>query len=101
MAGVQIKPGRKIAIAVQREWYESVAKHRFLKEETPEEHLTDLFQGTVEDLESPQGIWVKVEERYSHFPLGSLVVPWSATVAAMLLGADDKMSLGFAPGRRE
>jgi hypothetical protein len=35
MAGVQIKPGRKIAIAVQREWYESVAKHRFLKEEPP------------------------------------------------------------------
>src|SRR5580692_11648604 len=82
MKGMQIKPGRKIAIAVHREWYQSIAKHKFLKEEQPPDHPTDVFQGTIEDLESPQGIWVKVDERYSHFPLGSLFVPWSAIVAA-------------------
>jgi hypothetical protein len=97
MKGMQIKPGRKIALAVHREWYQSIATHKFLKEEQPPDHPTDVFQGTIEDLESPQGIWVKVDERYSHFPLGSLFVPWSAIVAAMLLGPDDDIRLGFAP----
>jgi hypothetical protein len=92
-----IKPERKIAIAVKREWYRAIAKHKFLKEKEPSfaDHATDLFTATIEDLESPEGIWVKPDERFSDFSLASLFVPWNAIVAAMLLGPDDEKRLGF------
>jgi hypothetical protein len=93
--GMVIKPGRKIALAVKREWYTAIAKHKFLKEPSSADHRTDLFTATIEDLESPEGIWVRPNERFSDFSLASLFVPWNAIVAAMLLGPDDEKRLGF------
>jgi hypothetical protein len=90
-----IKPGRKIALAVKSEWYTAIAKHKFLKEPSLAAHATDLFTATIEDLESPEGIWVKPDGRFSDFSLASLFVPWKAIVAAMLLGPDDEKKLGF------
>ena len=83
-------------LAVDREWYATNAQHKFLKELSPVEHPTDLLTATVDDLESPQGIWVKPDERYSEFSMSSLFIPWNVIVAAVLLGPDDEKKLGFA-----
>jgi len=91
-----IGPGRRIALAVTREWYETIAKHKFLKDLSLADHPTDLMTATIEDLKSLQGIWVKPDERFSDFPEGSLFIPWSVIVAAFLLGPDDEKKLGFA-----
>lgn len=93
---MEIKPGRKIALAVNSEWYTTIAARRFLKDASDKGHPTDILQGRVEDLESPQGIWLKPDERYSDYPEGSLFVPWGVIVAAVLLGPDDEKKLGFA-----
>ena len=92
-----MKPGRRIALAVDRRWYETIAKHKFLKGLSLNDHATDLIAATIDDLECPQGIWVKPDERFSDFSEGSLFIPWDVIVAAMLLGPDDENKLGFAP----
>jgi hypothetical protein len=59
------------------------------------EHPTDMFSATIDDLESPQGIWVKPDERFSDFSLASMFIPWNVIKAAILLGPDDEKKLGF------
>jgi hypothetical protein len=90
-----IKPGRKIALAVDHKWYAGVAAHKFLKDLVLNEHPTDMFSATIEDLESPEGIWVKPDERFSDFSLASMFIPWNVIKAAILLGPDDEKKLGF------
>jgi hypothetical protein len=52
-----IKPGRRIALAIDHDWYAAVAKHKFLKDLVLDDHPTDLISATIDDLGNPQGIW--------------------------------------------
>ena len=92
---MEIKPGRKIALAVTKEWYTAMVDHRFLKEPSLADHPTDLFSATVQDITGDHGVWVKPDEKYSDFPKGSMFVPWRVIVAAALLGPDDETKLGL------
>ena len=90
---MEINPGRKIALAVERGWYKTIAKHKFLKDSSLIEHSTEVFAAVVEDLNGMHGIWVRPDERFSDFPESSLFVPWSVIIAAVLLGPDDEKKL--------
>ena len=92
---MEISPGSKIALAVDREWYTTIAKHRFLKDSALIEHSTAVFAAVVQDLNGPQGIWVKPDGRFSDFSESSLFVPWSVIMAAVLLAPDDEKKLCF------
>jgi hypothetical protein len=65
---MEIKPGRKIALAVNSDWYLTIAAHRFLKNVPEVSHPTNILRGRVEDLESAQGIWLKPDARFSDYP---------------------------------
>lgn len=87
--------GRRIALAVDSQWYRTVEDHSFLKEGQLSSHPTDLLLGTIES-DDPIGVWLKPDERYSSFSETSLLVPWRFIVAAMLLGPNDEAKLvGF------
>ena len=92
---MEIKSGRKIALAVDSNWYQILAGHRFFKNSQPAEHPTNMFAATIEDLSGSNGIWVKPDARFSDFPEGLLFVPWRFIVAAVVLGPDDERKLGF------
>jgi hypothetical protein len=92
---MEVKPGRRIALSVRREWYRSVAEHKFLKNLSPVDRPTAVFTATVEDLENPTGVWVKPDERFSDFPLNALYVPWDVIETAVLLGPDGEKKIGF------
>jgi hypothetical protein len=93
---MRIEPGRRIALAVQKDWYHTIQAHKFLKGMCSAEHPTDVFTASVEDVEAPYGIWVKPDEHFSDFSKGSLLVPWHVIVAAVLLGPDDEKKIGFS-----
>ena len=87
--------GRRIALAVDSQWYKTLEDHRFLKGSQIEDHPTDLLVGSVES-DDPNGVWIKPDKRFSDYPAASLFVPWQFIVAAMLLGPDDDTKfLGF------
>ena len=92
---MEINPGRKIALAVDREWYKTIAKHRFLKGSSLVEHSTEVFVAVAEDLNGPHGIWVKPDERFSDFPESSLFVPWHVIIAAVLVGPGEEKKLSL------
>lgn len=86
-----------MAVAVERAWYETIAKHKFLKGiSLGGDHPTDLITATIDDLESLHGIWVKPDERLSDFSRSALFIPWEVIVSAVLLDADDETKVGFA-----
>jgi len=47
--------------------------------ETIDNHPTDLTSPMIEDLESPQAIWVKPDERFSDFSIASLFLSWNVS----------------------
>lgn len=94
---MNVGSGKRIALAVSSEWYRTVQKHRFLKDASANtDHPSDVFVATLDDLESPHGIWVKPDEQFSDFPKGSLFVPWRVIISAVLLGPDDERKIGFS-----
>ncbi len=92
---MEISPGQEIALAVDREWYKTIAKHKFLKDSALIEHSTEVFAGVVQDLNGPHGIWVKPDEGFTEFSESSLFVPWSVIIAAVLLAPHDVKKLRF------
>ena len=91
--------GRKIALAVDAQWYRAVEAHRFLKNGTKNAgQATDLLTGTIESLDDMNGVWLKPDEDDSDFSKASMLVPWRFIVTAMLMGPDEENSLrGFSP----
>jgi hypothetical protein len=95
---MKIEVGRRIALAVDSEWYRILQEHRFLKGAAITAHPTDLITASVESLDFPHGIWVKPDEKSSDYPKAAMFIPWRFIFAAVLLDADDeaKMQRGFA-----
>lgn len=95
---MKIAEGRKIAIAVDAQWYRAVEAHKFLKNgpETPDQSA-DLLMGTIESIDDINGIWLKPDEKNSDFSKASMLIPWRFIVTAMLMGPDEENSLkGFS-----
>lgn len=90
---MELKVGRKIALVVAGDWYREMARYNILK--SPNEDTTDLLSGVVDDVEAPNGMWIKPDEKYSEFPKGSMLVPWHVIIGAVLLGPDEEKKLGF------
>jgi len=87
--------GRRVALAVESQWYRALEPHNFIKGSQIEDHPTDLLIGSIES-DDLNGVWIKPDEAFSQFPKASLLVPWRFIVAAMLLGPDDETKLvGF------
>jgi hypothetical protein len=94
---MKIDVGRKIALAVDANWYRALQGHRFLKGGNQNtESPTDLMIATIESLEEPGGMWVKPDERFSDFSKSPLFIPWIYVWSAVFLGPDeDKKLAGF------
>ena len=83
---------RRIALAVDSQWYKSLEAHNFLKESQFGSHPTDLLIGAIES-EDINGIWIKPDNRFSNFSKSTLLVPWRHVVSAALLGQDEEASM--------
>lgn len=97
---MKISEGRRIALAVDVNWYKALEGHAFLKngQVFGPDHPTDVLIGTVQSADDVTGIWIKPSERMSTFPKASMLVPWRFIVSAMLMDADEEKKLtGFAP----
>jgi len=86
--------GRKIALAVDSQWYKTIEAHKFLRESQMDDHPTDILVGTI-DSDDPNGLWIKPSESYSLFSKSSLFIPWRVIVSAILLGPDEDSLIGF------
>jgi hypothetical protein len=90
-----MQSNRKVALAVDSEWYRALQSHKFLQGAQWQEHPTDVLVGTV-DSEDAIGVWIKPDERFSEFSKASLLVPWRYIVSAVHLGPDEEQKmLGF------
>jgi hypothetical protein len=96
---MKVTEGRKIALAVDAQWYKAVEAHRFLKDGPKNaEQPTELLSGSIEDLDDINGVWLKPDEKDSDFSKASLFIPWRFIVTAMLMGPDEEQKLrGFIP----
>lgn len=97
---MKISEGRRIALAVDVNWYKALEGLAFLKDGQVfgPDHHTDVLIGTVQFADDVNGIWIKPSERMSAFPKASMIVPWRFIVSAMLMDADEEKKLtGFAP----
>ena len=92
---MEINVGRKIALVVDRKWANAIAAHKLIRMPEIADHPTDMIMGTIDDLESVHGIWIKPSAKHSDFSLASLFIPWGVISAAMLMGADDEKKMGF------
>jgi hypothetical protein len=94
---MQIKAGRRIALAVETGWYQTLQGHNVLKNAIPG-HPTDILIGIVEELDLPHGVWIKPDDRFSDSSKSSLFVPYRFIVAAVLLDVDDEAKIlkGFS-----
>jgi hypothetical protein len=94
---MKIEKGRRIALAVDAKWYKAVEEHAyFLKGSKVNRQPLDLLMGTVESVDMPLGMWIRADERFTHFPM-PLFIPWQYIFSAALLGPDEEKKLaGFA-----
>jgi len=93
---MRIEPGRKVALIVEGNWYAILQRHRFLKDQPIEtEQSTNALSGELQDVENPNGIWLKPDEKWSEFSRGSLFVPWQFILTVVLLGPDEDKRPGF------
>jgi hypothetical protein len=88
--------GRKIALAVDSQWYRTIEGHKFLKGSQLTDHPSDVLVGTLVMYDDPNGLWIKPDERFSEFSKGSLFVPWRFVISAVLLGKDEEKLIGFS-----
>lgn len=96
---MKIAEGRRIALAVDAQWYSAVEGHGFLKNGSKNaEHPTELLTGCTESLDDVNGVWMKPDEDDSDFSKASMLIPWRFIITAMLMGPDEEKSLrGFSP----
>lgn len=95
---MNIADGRKIALAVDAQWYRAVEAHRFLKNGPKNvDQPTELLTGSIESLDDINGVWLKPDDDDSDFSKGSMLIPWRFVVTAMLMGPDEEKILrGFS-----
>ncbi len=87
--------GRRVAFAVDSQWYRTLEAHNFLKGGQVGDHPTDLLIGAIES-DDVNGAWIRPDERFSEFSKSTLLVPWRYIVAAALIGPEEEPNLlGF------
>ena len=97
-----LSEGRRIALAVDVNWYKAAEGHGMLKngplQGITQDNPTDLLIGTIQSSNDMNGLWIKPSDLNSAFPKASMLVPWRFIVGAMLMDADEEKKLtGFAP----